>query len=666
MWYVAQRTTTGEDPFNNQSLSWRLYVPAVGGGGTGGNLGTGGTLSDGGFGGGGAGAGESSSPYIGGWTYTGGGGGGLRSTTKGGGHGIVMVRLADALPEIDCDITHIDRIVYDQARRAGIPSSRIDLSGIETDSDFGEVWGMGVGRPATARSVVEILQRYAFFDLADIGGKLIGTRRDRLPDGTIGGDDLRAHVYGEEPPSIAKRERDEDYELPRAVRVTYTQALAEYEPGTESYSRRVTDADMVVDVDLSAIAMDPDKAAGIAEIATIEQIIMRESTEVTLVATDANKALKPGDIKTLNVRGREDVVRITDMAYAYPGLIKLKLHRHDPVIYTTDATGGGRNLLGGVVYQPGPTAFELLDLPLVREHDDEYGYFAAMGGNPSIPGLIEGWPGGDLERLEPSGWEDIVRILRPGCPFGTALEALPTAGANYVTDQTLDLNVNGVLETKTLSEVCYGANLAALRAGGGWELIRFLGADFAEGVWTISGIVRGVHGTEWATGLHDVGDRFILLGLEQQVLTTLAERSLSRQHNAATLGFESDPAAVKSFAWTGVDRIPYSPCHLGAERDSDDDLILTWTRRDRVGQELQSGQTLPLSEDSEAYEVDIYDSGGAVLRTISVTDPTATYTAAQQATDFGSDFPTPTLDWSVRQMGELGRGYARRITSEEL
>jgi hypothetical protein len=44
---------------------------------------------------------------------------------------------------------------------------------------------------------------------------------------------------------------------------------------------------------------------------------------------------------------------------------------------------------------------------------------------------------------------------------------------------------------------------------------------------------------------------------------------------------------------------------------------------------------VPLGEDSERYEIDILD-GSDVLRTLSTTSPTATYTATQQTDDFGS------------------------------
>ena len=88
-------------------------------------------------------------------------------------------------------------------------------------------------------------------------------------------------------------------------------------------------------------------AAAIAEIACLETIVSREQIDTTLVATEANKELKPGDIKTLQVGARQDGVRLVEMGYAYPGLIMLKQVRHDHTIYQSDAKGVGRALPGG-------------------------------------------------------------------------------------------------------------------------------------------------------------------------------------------------------------------------------------------------------------------------------------------------------------------------------
>lgn len=65
---------------------------------------------------------------------------------------------------------------------------------------------------------------------------------------------------------------------------------------------------------------------------------------------------------------------------------------------------------------------------------------------------------------------------------------------------------------------------------------------------------------------------------------------------------------------------------------------------------------IPLGEESERYEVEILD-GSTVVRTIATTSPTASYSAAEQTTDFGS--PQSSMSVKVYQLSAVvGRGYA--------
>jgi hypothetical protein len=65
---------------------------------------------------------------------------------------------------------------------------------------------------------------------------------------------------------------------------------------------------------------------------------------------------------------------------------------------------------------------------------------------------------------------------------------------------------------------------------------------------------------------------------------------------------------------------------------------------------------VPVSESAEAYEVDVLNGSGAVVRTITgLGAPAATYSAAQQVTDFGA--AQPAVRVMIYQMsGIVGRG----------
>ena len=98
----------------------------------------------------------------------------------------------------------------------------------------------------------------------------------------------------------------------------------------------------------------------------------------------------------------------------------------------------------------------------------------------------------------------------------------------------------------------------------------------------------------------------------------------------------------------GKDLYPYSPVHIAGSRDGSGSLTITWFRRTRMGEttDWADGVTdVPLSEDSEEYNVNVMN-GATVVRTINVTSETASYTAAEQTTDFGRRRPRSACKFS--------------------
>jgi hypothetical protein len=101
---------------------------------------------------------------------------------------------------------------------------------------------------------------------------------------------------------------------------------------------------------------------------------------------------------------------------------------------------------------------------------------------------------------------------------------------------------------------------------------------------------------------------------------------------------------------------------LRASRDTSGNITLTWARRTRLAVRYGgSGGTLaPLGEDSESYQVDVYD-GVDVVRTLIATSETVAYSAANQTTDFGAPVGAGALDVEVFQISAtVGRGYGHR------
>src|SRR6185437_13676391 len=99
--------------------------------------------------------------------------------------------------------------------------------------------------------------------------------------------------------------------------------------------------------------------------------------------------------------------------------------------------------------------------------------------------------------------------------------------------------------------------------------------------------------------------------------------------------------------------LPLSPVHVKAARESGG-IRISWIRRTRIDGDGW-GVEVPLSEDSEAYTLDIF-SGGSIVRSIACGTSEVIYTNADELTDFGA--PQSALHIRVAQVSAtVGTGH---------
>jgi hypothetical protein len=176
-------------------------------------------------------------------------------------------------------------------------------------------------------------------------------------------------------------------------------------------------------------------------------------------------------------------------------------------------------------------------------------------------------------------------------------------------------------------------------------------------------MLRGQGGSEGAMGDPlPAGAAFVLLDRHLVPIASglgALERTLQLRVVAAVRD-HSDPAAL-ALAVTPqpVALQPLSPVHLRARRDASG-VTITWIRRTRIDGDGWSGE-VPLGEESERYALDILSSGGAVVRTLTATTPSALYAGADEFADFGA--AQSTLHVRVAQVSAtVGRGTAAAVT----
>jgi hypothetical protein len=189
---------------------------------------------------------------------------------------------------------------------------------------------------------------------------------------------------------------------------------------------------------------------------------------------------------------------------------------------------------------------------------------------------------------------------------------------------------------------------------------QFLSAALtAPATYTLSGFLRGQGGTEHAMREAVAsGARFVVLDAAlARIDMTEDEVGLAFlwRCGAASRDLGSPSYVELAHTFVGEGLKPLSPVRIRGSR-TDGDLALTWVRRTRLGGDSWDVLEVPLGETEERFEIDILD-GPTVKRTLTTTEPAATYTAAQQTADFGS--PQSSVSLRVYQMSATrGRGTA--------
>lgn len=529
-------------------------------------------------------------------------------------------------------------VVLDLCDRAGL--AQVDAEALE-----GTVHGFVLSRQMTYRQALELLMRAYAFDGAEIDGRLAFAPLARPSVAALAWDNLAR--TGDSPPLMTVRAQE--MELPREINVRHIDPARDYQVGVQR-ARRTTSASRISETLDLPLVLDADAAKRAAEVALGVSWLKREA--VTFALDNRWLALTPGDVITLQADGVTALLQLEDVQVG-GGRIACRAAPYAAEALGSAAVGDSGGVPPQTVPELSDTVLHLLNLPSVTATDGSSPIFYA-----AMTSAAAGWRGAVLFRSVDAGanYEEITGSAAPTVA-GTVLTTLGSGTANYW-DHANTLTValfspQMSLESRPELAVLNGANAALV----GDEIIQFRQASLdIDGHWVLSGLLRGRRGTEHKVAGHVTGERFILLQPETIAAVETTFSALGRQdlYKAVSVGALVEDADAVSFAYSGENLRPFAPVHLGGRRNGAGDLTLTWLRRSRIGGGWSDGADIPLGEESEAYEVDILD-GATVIRTLAVTAPSATYTAAQQTVDFGA--PQASTSVRVYQLsGVVGRG----------
>jgi hypothetical protein len=522
---------------------------------------------------------------------------------------------------------------------------------VDTTRLSGLVTGYAVTATMSARDALEPLGVAYHFDAAESEGVIRFVMRGQPVAPAIAQTDL---VLDDNEPGFGfTLTRAQETDLPNASRIQYIDADADYRQASAEARRLATLSGRIATSSLPLV-MDQGQAIGLGERLLQDAWVMRETAVFAL--PPSRLALDVTDEIALATGDRDHRLRLTQIDDA--GARRIEAVATDPSLYEP-LTGPGRapNQMQSVT-QPGRALVVFLDLPLLSSDATPWAPWAAATADP--------WPGSVaiLRSATDSNFTPGTRLTSRATLGRTTADFYPGPLWRWDTVNALRLRLGaGTLSSRDDLTVLGGANALAIEnADGAWEIVQFATATLtAPGEWTLTRLLRGQQGSEGAMRAPAAaGARVVLLD------STL--RQLDLEQNEATLPFHyawgppgkalADPSwqtAERQFAAIGLR--PLSPVHLAATWQGSD-LLLAWTRRTRVGGDAWDQSDVPLAEESERYEIDILGASGLVVRTLTTTAPTATYTAAQIAADFPSGLPSP-FHFAVAQLSAaFGPGTA--------
>jgi hypothetical protein len=485
-------------------------------------------------------------------------------------------------------------------------------------------------------------------------GKLVFAPRDFTKVIAISSGEIGAYETNkaEEPFQVTTKY---DLELPKRLNLTYYSSDNKYQTGSQGAYRQLAGGVSEESLSTSVVLSDA-VAKAVAEMRLYEMWMARTGYEFKLPMKYGY--LLPGDILELNLPddiGKELVV-ITKANFGKPGLNVISASKVDSANYKL-VTRSVDETPEEIVNTPSEVFAYMMDipkLPVDSNSSDDYVYMAIGA---------KAFYGANVYRSYDSGvsYDHLATYSNPGI-FGEAVTVLGNANPCFWDNGhsvTVKL-IAGTLESRSKEDILNYYNAAVL----GDEIIQFTSAELVtEDTYKLSGLLRGRNGTEHYVSEHKAGERFVLLGKNN-----ISAVPVTSEYWYTELAFRIGPRGDSvinetykdvSFTAQGISQRPWSVCHVKGTRDSDGNLTVFWIRRTRKNGSWKDFSDVPLSENSEVYEVEVMKNG-AVVRTIGMTAPSYVYSADLQVEDFGK--VQESVAFRIYQISEIrGRGIVKEV-----
>lgn len=575
----------------------------------------------------------------------------------------------------DADIIYLPRISRGGEPLADVIEAECRLGGLVPDvtAITGDVLGYSVRDGSPPRGVIEDLARVNFFDFAQIDGVVTFFPRKTSAMRSITIAETGMALNSEPDPVQVVEEYPASLDIPEQVIIAYPSWDALYRQGAQAgnpdEAKPFNDEPSEADETGSGLKVRRTRALqfSTAQVLTdhraaqVADIIFRDLADAaTTYRTNLGPEhldLHPGLVVLLPLDDTR-TARAVLTKQAGETVLECEFRKRGDS-FESEAVGMPTPYVEDTLLGMATATPALIDGHLLRADDDNDGFYAGI----AITSTGQ-FRSGVLYQSEDSG-----ATYLPWAAFssemvrGIAINALPDRPHPDAFDRATSFII-AVPQGTAPDSVTEAALLASQTSNGfavwngvvgDWEYIRAASVvDNLDGTWTLSTLLRGRKGTEFAMAGHSVGATVYYFDLTALDRMLDGDRTLPRTYVAVPTSTLFDSSGAVSFTNQGKGLRPWAPAFASAVLDSGTgDWTFTWHRRDRLGQEWpeDGAEDPPMSEDDEEYTVNIYDGMGVLVNSYTSATESYVYSAANQTTDFGS--PQTSIEFGISQVSAI-------------
>ena len=428
--------------------------------------------------------------------------------------------------------------------------------------------------------------------------------------------------------------RSSDTDLPGAVRISYADPFRAYASAGVEARKAIGNSQNVATI-ATAAALDGAYAADVAMSVLQQAWAARETGAIKL--PPSRLALDSGDAVTVTVDGVTLSFRIKGVeTTTYRALDVVGFDPSLVVVGSPPVGQPGAPRVGAF----GPPIIEFMELPPVTGQEPEIWA-------PRIAAYANPWAGVDVYRSNGGGGFDYVTTVETPATMGELTSPLYAGPVDrWDRGNTVYVRFYGAAGLLSLTEgqVLAGSGALGIKnPDGAWEVLQYQTATLTgTNTYALSKLLRGQLGTEGAMrNPVPTGSRVVVLDANTltPLDTILDNRSLAQDLRfGPSLYPVSDPSYVEvTVQGSPIGLRPFSVSQIEGARLPSGDVTFTWERRTRFAGDSWDPASVPLNEDEEAYDVEVLNGSGDLIRTVSaLPSPDWTYPASQQMADFGA------------------------------